>query len=65
MDDAKADEILSKYKDGCNVPCWAKQHVAKAIEKINNANREKSNAPKESIALHEKLDQLITEIENF
>ena len=43
----------------------AREKAFKAIEKINNANREKSNAPKESIALHEKLDQLITEIENF
>ena len=32
MDDAKADEILSQYKDGSTVPCWAKQHVAKAIQ---------------------------------
>ncbi|MBQ4647315.1 MAG: S-layer homology domain-containing protein [Candidatus Gastranaerophilales bacterium] len=32
MDDAKANEILSQYKDGSSVPCWAKQHVAKAIE---------------------------------
>lgn len=32
MDDNKADEILSRYKDGSSVPCWAKQHVAKAIE---------------------------------
>lgn len=32
MDDAKADQILSQYKDGSSVPCWAKQHVAKAIE---------------------------------
>ena len=32
MDEAKADEILSKYKDGSKVPCWAKEHVAKAID---------------------------------
>lgn len=32
MDEAKADEILSKYKDGAQVPCWAKEHVAKAID---------------------------------
>ena len=32
MDENKADEILSKYKDGSKVPCWAKEHVAKAIE---------------------------------
>ncbi len=32
MDSDKADEILSKYKDGSSVPCWAKEHVAKAIE---------------------------------
>ncbi|MBQ9149890.1 S-layer homology domain-containing protein [bacterium] len=32
MDDNKAEEILSRYKDGSTVPCWAKQHVAKAIE---------------------------------
>ena len=32
MDEAKADEILSRYKDGAKVPCWAKEHVAKAID---------------------------------
>ena len=32
MDDTKAEQILSQFKDGCDVPCWAKQHVAKAIE---------------------------------
>lgn len=32
MDENKADEILSKYKDGSKVPCWAKEHVAKAID---------------------------------
>ena len=32
MDETKAEEILSKYKDGGKVPCWAKEHVAKAIE---------------------------------
>ncbi|MBR1616788.1 S-layer homology domain-containing protein, partial [bacterium] len=32
MDANKADEILSKYKDGAKVPCWAKEHVAKAID---------------------------------
>lgn len=32
MNEAKAEEILSKYKDGSNVPCWAKEHVAKAID---------------------------------
>ena len=32
MDETKAEEILSKYKDGAKVPCWAKEHVAKAIE---------------------------------
>ena len=32
MDDNKAENILSQYKDGSQVPCWAKQHVAKAIE---------------------------------
>ena len=32
MDDNKAEQILSQYKDGSSVPCWAKQHVAKAIE---------------------------------
>lgn len=32
MDSQKAEEILSKYKDGSSVPCWAKEHVAKAIE---------------------------------
>lgn len=28
----KADEILSKYKDGSKVPCWARECVAKAID---------------------------------
>ena len=32
MDENKAEAILSQYKDGDKVPCWAKQHVAKAIE---------------------------------
>ena len=32
MDCAKADEILSKYKDGASVPGWAREHVAKAID---------------------------------
>ncbi len=32
MDCAKAEEILSHYKDGAKVPGWAKEHVAKAIE---------------------------------
>ena len=32
MDACKADEILSKYQDGCEVPAWAKEHVAKAID---------------------------------
>ena len=32
MDENKADEILSQYKDGTHVPCWAKEQVAKAIE---------------------------------
>ena len=32
MDENRANEILSQYKDGSSVPCWAKQHVAKAIE---------------------------------
>ena len=32
MDCAKADEILSKYKDGSSVPSWAREHVAKAID---------------------------------
>ncbi len=32
MDCAKADEILSRYKDGAKVPNWAKEHVAKAID---------------------------------
>lgn len=32
MDAAKADEILSRYKDGAQVPCWARECVAKAIE---------------------------------
>ncbi len=32
MDSAKADEILSQYKDGGKVPCWARECVAKAIE---------------------------------
>ena len=32
MDENRAEEILSQYKDGSQVPCWAKQNVAKAIE---------------------------------
>ncbi len=32
MDEARADEILSRYKDGAKVPCWAKEQVAKAID---------------------------------
>ncbi len=32
MDEAKANEILSHYKDGGKVPCWARENVAKAIE---------------------------------
>lgn len=32
MDACKADEILSKYSDGCEVPAWAKECVAKAID---------------------------------
>ena len=32
MDEAKANEILSKYKDGASVPCWARECVAKAIQ---------------------------------
>ena len=32
MDCNKADEILSKYKDGSSVPSWAREHVAKAID---------------------------------
>ena len=32
MDSCKADEILSKYRDGSSVPSWAKEHVAKAID---------------------------------
>ena len=32
MDCAKADEILSRYKDGSSVPSWAREHVAKAID---------------------------------
>ncbi len=32
MDAAKADQILSQYKDGSKVPCWARECVAKAIE---------------------------------
>ena len=32
MDCAKADEILSKYKDASSVPSWAREHVAKAID---------------------------------
>ncbi len=64
-------EHLQAYVSKCyaelleGVDKESQKAVAKAIEKINNANREKSNAPKESIALHEKLDQLIKEIEKF
>ncbi len=32
MDENKANEILSQYKDGATVPCWARECVAKAIE---------------------------------
>ena len=32
MDNCKADEILSKYKDGAQVPNWARECVAKAID---------------------------------
>lgn len=32
MDSAKAEDILSQYKDGGKVPCWARECVAKAIE---------------------------------
>ena len=32
MDENKANEILSKYKDGSQVPCWARECVAKAID---------------------------------
>ncbi len=31
MDECKADEILSKYNDGCSVPGWAKIPVAKVL----------------------------------
>lgn len=32
MDECKANEILSQYKDGSKVPSWARECVAKAIE---------------------------------
>ncbi len=32
MDENKANQILSQYKDGAKVPCWARECVAKAIE---------------------------------
>ncbi len=32
MDENKANTILSQYKDGGQVPCWARECVAKAIE---------------------------------
>src|SRR5699024_10113519 len=32
MDNCKADEILSKYTDGNQVPAWARECVAKAID---------------------------------
>lgn len=32
MNEAKADEILSKFKDSSQVPCWARECVAKAID---------------------------------
>ena len=41
MDENKANEILSQFKDGSQVPCWAKQHVAKAIE--NGALKNQKN----------------------
>ncbi|MCD8024104.1 MAG: S-layer homology domain-containing protein [Candidatus Gastranaerophilales bacterium] len=32
MDSCKADEILGKYQDGAQVPSWARECVAKAID---------------------------------
>lgn len=32
MDECKANEILSQYKDGAKVPAWARENVAKAID---------------------------------
>lgn len=32
MDECKANEILSKYTDGADVPSWARECVAKAID---------------------------------
>ena len=48
-----------------NIAKETQKAVAKAIEKINTANLEKCNTPKESIELYEKLNQLIANIKNF
>ena len=42
MDQCKADEILSKYTDGCDVPSWARECVAKAID--NGALKDESSS---------------------
>lgn len=57
MDACKADEILSKYQDGNQVPAWAKEHVAKAIDngalkdsQTPNKIRPKDNATRAEIS---------------
>ena len=41
MDEARANEILSQYKDGNKVPCWARECIAKAID--NGALKDERN----------------------
>ncbi len=48
-----------------NIAKETQKAVAKTIEKINDANHEKCNTPKESLELHEKLNQLIANMKNF
>lgn len=57
MDKCKADEILSQYQDGADVPSWAKEHVAKAIDngalkdsKITNQIRPNDNATRAEVS---------------
>lgn len=42
MDNCKADEILSQYTDGNQVPAWARECVAKAID--NGALRDEASS---------------------
>ncbi len=57
MDACKADEILSQYQDGKDVPTWAKEHVAKAIDNgalkdsaSTNKIRPKDNATRAEVS---------------